>query len=125
MRVCPTVTAYPAESPKSSTMPRSVRRCCRGTPNYVSHGSIKLYGNNDPAFTIQHKTGKGVGHPVRAKDFKANILCTKHNSYLQPADDTALEFAKFLRRNALNYDAGAGDWGEAEQIRRPCVFIAR
>jgi hypothetical protein len=43
--------------------------------HYVSHGLIKLYGNNDPAYTIQHRTGKGVGHPVRPKNFKANILC--------------------------------------------------
>jgi hypothetical protein len=77
---------------------------------------IKLYGNNDPAFTIQHKTGKGVGHPVTPKNFKANILCQKHNTALSPADDAALEFATFLRRNALQYDAGAGEWGDAEEI---------
>ena len=55
-------------------------------------------------------------HPVQPKNFKANILCQKHNTELSPADDTALEFASFLRRNALQYDAGAGDWGEAEEI---------
>jgi hypothetical protein len=76
--------------------------------HYVSHGLIKLYGSNDPDYTIQHKTGKGVGHPVRPKNFKANILCQKHNSELSPADDAALAFATFLRRNALQYDAGAG-----------------
>jgi len=54
--------------------------------HYVSHGLIKLYGNNDPDFTVQHKTGKGVGHPVTPKNFKANILCQKHNSALSPAD---------------------------------------
>lgn len=84
--------------------------------HYVSHGLIKLYGNNDPAFTIQHKTGKGVGQPVTPKNFKANILCQKHNTALSPADDAALEFATFLRRNALQYDAGAGEWGDAEEI---------
>jgi len=84
--------------------------------HYVSHGLIKLYGNNDPAQTIQHKTGKGVGHPVQPKEFKANILCKKHNTALRSADDTALAFATFLRRNALQYDAGAGEWGEAEEI---------
>lgn len=84
--------------------------------HYVSHGLIKLYGGNDPGFTIQHKTGKGVGHPVTPKNFKANILCQTHNSALHPADDAALAFATFLRRNALQYDAGAGDWGEAEEI---------
>jgi hypothetical protein len=84
--------------------------------HYVSHGLIKLYGNNDPAYTIQHRTGKGVGHPVRPKNFKANILCQKHNTALSPADSTALEFATFLRRNALQYDAGAGEWGDAEEI---------
>jgi hypothetical protein len=84
--------------------------------HYVSHGLIKLYGNNDPAFTIQHKTGRGVGHPVTPKNFKANILCQKHNTALSPADDAALEFATFLRRNALQYDAGAGEWGDAEEI---------
>lgn len=84
--------------------------------HYVSHGLIKLYGNNDPLFTVQHKTGKGIGHPVTAKNFKANILCQKHNTALSPADDAALAFATFLRRNALQYDAGAGEWGEAEEI---------
>jgi hypothetical protein len=84
--------------------------------HYVSLGLIKLYGNNDPAFTVQHKTGKGVGHPVTAKNFKANILCRDHNTALHPADDAALAFATFLRHNALQYDAGAGEWGEAEEI---------
>lgn len=84
--------------------------------HYVWHGLIKLYSDNDPKFTVQHKTGKGVGHPVRAKNFKANILCQKHNTALSPADDAALAFATFLRRNALQYDAGAGEWGEAEEI---------
>jgi len=50
--------------------------------HYVSHGLIKLYGNNDPAYKIQHRTGKGVGHPVRPKNFKANILRQKHNRAL-------------------------------------------
>lgn len=84
--------------------------------HYVSHGLIKLYGDNDPNFTIQHKTGKGVGHPVQPKNFKANILCQGHNTRLSPADDAALAFASFLRRIALDYDAGSGDWGEAEEI---------
>jgi hypothetical protein len=84
--------------------------------HYVSLGLIKLYGTNDPDFTIQHKTGKGVGHPVTPKNFKANILCQGHNSALSPADSAALAFATFLRRNALQYDAGAGEWGEAEEI---------
>lgn len=84
--------------------------------HYVSYGLIKLYGNNDPAFRVQHKTGKGVGHPVTAKNFKANILCQKHNTELHRADDAALAFATFLRRNALQYDAGAGDWGDPEEI---------
>jgi len=84
--------------------------------HYVSLGLIKLYGSNDPDYTIQHKTGKGVGHPVTPKNFKANILCREHNSALSPADDAALAFATFLRRNALQYDAGAGEWGEAEEI---------
>lgn len=84
--------------------------------HYVSHGLIKLYGGNDPAFTLQHKTGKGVGHPVRPKNFKANILCQKHNTALSPADDATLAFATFLRRIALEYDAGAGEWGEAKEI---------
>jgi hypothetical protein len=39
-----------------------------------------------------------------------------HNTALHPADDAALAFATFLRRNALQYDAGAGEWGEAEEI---------
>ena len=84
--------------------------------HYVSHGLIKLYGNNDPAYTIQHRSGKGVGHPVRPKEFKANILCERHNTQLHLADDAALEFASFLRRNALQYDAGAGEWGGPEEI---------
>jgi hypothetical protein len=84
--------------------------------HYVSLGLIKLYGDNDPDFTIQHKSGKGVGHPVQPKEFKANILCQKHNTALHPADDAALAFATFLRRNALQYDAGAGEWGDAEEI---------
>ncbi|WBP94940.1 hypothetical protein O6072_02450 [Mycolicibacterium neoaurum] len=84
--------------------------------HYVSHGLIRLYGENDPAFTLQHKTGKGVGHPVTAKNFKANILCQKHNSALSPADDAALAFATFLRRTALEYDAGAGEWGAEEEV---------
>lgn len=84
--------------------------------HYVSLGLIKLYGKNDPDFTIQHKTGKGVGQPVTPKNFKANILCQGHNSALSPADSAALAFATFLRRNALQYDAGAGEWGEAEEI---------
>ncbi|BBZ38250.1 MULTISPECIES: hypothetical protein [Mycobacterium] len=84
--------------------------------HYVSHGLIKLYGKNDPGFTIQHKTGKGVGHPIRPKNFKANILCQKHNTALHPADDAALAFATFLRRIALQYDAGAGEWGDAEEV---------
>ncbi|ORA01995.1 hypothetical protein BST17_25635 [Mycolicibacterium bacteremicum] len=84
--------------------------------HYVSHGLIKLYGNNDPAYKVQHRTGKGVGHPVQPKEFKANILCTNHNSGLHHADDAALEFATFLRRNAFQYNAGAGDWGDSEEI---------
>ncbi|TDZ97524.1 hypothetical protein [Mycobacteroides salmoniphilum] len=84
--------------------------------HYVSHGLIKLYGDNDPDFTIQHKTGKGIGYPVQPKNFKANILCQAHNSMLSPADDAALAFATFLRRIALEYDAGAGEWGEEEEI---------
>jgi hypothetical protein len=92
--------------------------CCTkiSGEHYVSHGLIKLYGNNDPAYTIQHRTGKGVGYPVRPKNFVANILCQAHNSALSPADDAALEFASFLRRIALQYDAGAGEWGDAEEI---------
>ena len=84
--------------------------------HYVSHGLIKLYGGNDPDFTVQHKTGKGVGHPVQPKNFKANILCQTHNSALSPADDAALKIASFLRRIALKYDAGAGEWGAAEEV---------
>jgi hypothetical protein len=84
--------------------------------HYVSHGLVKLYGDNDPDFTIQHKTGKGAGHPVTPKNFKANVLCQEHNSALSPADDAALAFATFLRRIALEYDAGAGEWGETEEI---------
>jgi hypothetical protein len=84
--------------------------------HYVSLGLINLYKTDDPDFTIQHKTGKGVGHPVRPKNFKANILCRDHNTALSPADDAALAFAKFLRRNALQYDAGAGEWGDADEI---------
>ena len=84
--------------------------------HYVSHGLLKLYGDNDPNLKVQHKTGKGVGYPVQPKNFKANILCQHHNSMLRPADDAALAFATFIRRNALQYDAGAGDWGDAEQI---------
>ena len=84
--------------------------------HYVSLGLIKLYESNDPDFTIQHKSGKGVGHPVTPKNFKANILCQAHNTALSPADDAALAFATFLRRNALQYDAGAGEWGEAEEV---------
>ena len=58
-----------------------------------------------------------VGHPVTPpKNFKANILCQKHNTALHPADDAALAFATFLRRIAIQYDAGAGEWGEAEEI---------
>src|ERR1700727_893911 len=84
--------------------------------HYVSLGLIKLYGKNDPDFTIQHKTGKGVVYPSRPKNFKGNLLCQKHNPAMHPADDAALAFAMFLRRNALQYDAGAGEWGEAEEI---------
>nr|WP_090280582.1 hypothetical protein [Mycolicibacterium komanii]CRL76709.1 hypothetical protein CPGR_04577 [Mycolicibacterium komanii] len=84
--------------------------------HYVSLGLIKLYGRNDPDYTIQHRTAKGVGHPVTPKNFKANILCRDHNTALSPADDAALAFATFLRRNALQYDAGAGEWGKAEEI---------
>jgi hypothetical protein len=84
--------------------------------HHVSLGLIKLYGDNDPDFTIQHKTGKGVGHPVTPKNFNANILCREHNTALSPADDAALAFATFLRRIALQYDAGAGEWGDAEEI---------
>lgn len=84
--------------------------------HYVSHGLIKLYGGNDPDFTVQHKAGKGVGHPVQPKNFKANILCQTHNSALRPADDAALKIASFLHRIALEYDAGAGKWGAAEEV---------
>ena len=38
---------------------------------------------------LHHRTGKGVSHPVRPKNFKANILCQKHNTALFPADSTA------------------------------------
>ena len=61
--------------------------------HYVSHGLIKLYGNNDSAYTIPHRTGKGVVHPVRPKNFKVNIVCQKPNTALSAADSTALEFA--------------------------------
>jgi hypothetical protein len=92
--------------------------CCTkiSGEHYVSHGLVKLYSDGDPNFTVQHKTGKGIGHPVQPKEFKANILCKTHNSALHPADDAALKFAKFLRRIALQYDAGAGDWGVYEEI---------
>ena len=59
---------------------------------------------------------QGYWSPGAAKEFKANILCRDHNSALSPADDAALAFATFLRRNALQYDAGAGEWGDAEEI---------
>lgn len=107
------------ESYKHPKCYANTRGGCSGTisgEHYVSHGLIKLYGNNDPKFTVQHKTGKGVGHPVTAKNFKANILCQKHNAALSPADDAALAFATFLRRTAREYDAGAGEWGNPEQI---------
>ena len=84
--------------------------------HYVSLGLIKLYGGNDPDFTIQHRTGRGVAHAVRPKNFKANILCQEHNTALHTADDAALAFATFLRRIALQYDAGAGVWGGREEI---------
>ena len=58
----------------------------------------------------------GVGHPVQPKNFKANILCQTHNSALSPADDAALKIASFLRRIALEYDAGAGEWGAAKEV---------
>ena len=43
-------------------------------------------------------------------------MCQTHNSALSPADDAALKIASFLRRIALEYDAGAGEWGAAEEV---------
>ena len=74
--------------------------------------------NHDPAYTVQHRTGKGIGHPVQPKEFKANILCKDHNTALHPADDAALAFATFLRRTALQHDAGAGEWVKLKGIAR-------
>ncbi|MCV7343801.1 hypothetical protein [Mycolicibacterium rhodesiae] len=84
--------------------------------HYVSLGLLRLYEDDNPDFTVQHKAGKGIGNPVPPKVFVANILCKKHNESLSPADAAAVAFAKFLRRNALQYDAGAGEWGDAEEV---------
>jgi hypothetical protein len=43
---------------------------------------------------------------------KHSVPRTQHD----PADDAASAFATFLRRNALQYDVGAGEWGIAEEI---------
>lgn len=38
--------------------------CCTkiSGEHYVSLGLIRLYSDEDPEFTLRHKTGKGIGH---------------------------------------------------------------
>ncbi|OMC44087.1 hypothetical protein A5745_16755 [Mycobacterium sp. IS-2888] len=63
-----------------------------------------------------HNHGFGVRKGVKPGKFVVNALCTNHNSTLSVTDDAALAFATFLRRIALSFRGGAGDWGEQEEI---------
>lgn len=84
--------------------------------HFVSHSLIKLYTFDDPEIKILHDHGFGIPRPVSPKKFVANVLCTTHNNFLSPADKAALDFATFLRKIAIQYLNGNGDWGEDEAI---------
>lgn len=92
--------------------------CSRGKSgeHFISHGLIKLYTFDDPDVKIKHDTGYGIREFVSPKKFVSNILCRNHNTALGSADATALEFARFIRRIALDFRNGAGKWGEDEEI---------
>lgn len=84
--------------------------------HYISHSLIKLYTFEDPSITVMHNHGFGVQKGVKPSKFVVNALCTNHNTALSVTDDVALEFATFIRRIALDFLGGAGEWGSAEQI---------
>jgi hypothetical protein len=84
--------------------------------HFISECLIELYTFDDPSVKIKHDNGHGVRQFVSPKRFKTNILCEKHNNDLHTADDAALEFATFIRRVALDYGNGAGEWGASEEI---------
>jgi hypothetical protein len=79
--------------------------------HYFSHSLIKLYTFDDPAVTVMHNHGHGIQKGVKPSKFVVNALCTNHNSALSVTDDAALAFATFLRRIALSFLGGAGEWG--------------
>jgi hypothetical protein len=84
--------------------------------HYISHSLIKLYYFNDPNVALKHNNGFGIRHPVKPKNFVANVLCTNHNTALGVTDKAALEFATFVRRIALGFGNGAGKWGRREEL---------
>jgi hypothetical protein len=84
--------------------------------HYISHSLIKLYTFDDPSVTVMHNHGFGVRKGVKPNKFVVNALCTDHNSGLSATDNAALQFATFVRRVALDFLGGAGEWGEFEQI---------
>ncbi|MEU0875747.1 hypothetical protein [Nocardia brasiliensis] len=85
--------------------------------HYISHGLIKLYTFNDATVKILHDNGRGIPHPVPAKNFVANILCTAHNNGMSALDTSAIELATFLQRIALDWLGGNGTWGVDETIQ--------
>src|SRR5512142_2003552 len=77
--------------------------------HYISHSPIKLYTFDDPDVKVKHSHGYGIQHGVSPHKFVVNALCVNHNTALSVTDDTALEFATFVRGIAIGFLAGAGE----------------
>ncbi|MGE2835129.1 hypothetical protein [Mycobacterium sp. SMC-4] len=84
--------------------------------HYFSHSMIKLYTFDDPQVKIMHNHGFGIPKGVSPKNFVVNALCVNHNTALSGTDAAALQFATFVRRIALDFLGGAGEWGGPEEI---------
>jgi hypothetical protein len=84
--------------------------------HYFSHSMIKLYTFDDPETKVMHNDGFGIPTGVSPKNFVVKALCVNHNTALSGTDATALQFATFVRRIALDFLGGAGEWDEPEQI---------
>ena len=59
---------------------------------------------------------QGCRPPGHAKELQGEHSVPEAQQCTVSGGWPALEFATFLPRNALQYDAGAGEWGDAEEI---------
>ena len=73
---------------------------------------IQRTGFHNPA---QDWQGRRPPHHAEELQGEHPLPGPQHARY-SPADAAALAFATFLRRIALDYDAGAGQWGDADEI---------